>query len=361
MGLEWLPLQSNFDKALKTSISNSSNRHRILQKSALLVVLGLFLIIPNKSVAAEPSEDFNPGELIMHHITDDYSWHFVDGKYGTLYLPVILYSGERGLDVFSSSNFYDDNHNLVPYNGYVLDHGHIAMESGIGSLYDFSITKNVLMLFLVAGLLLWVFISVANGYRRNEGKAPSGVQSFFEPIIIYVRDEIVKPNIGPKYERYLPYMLTLFFFVWFGNLLGLFPGAANLTGNIAVTGTLAIGTLFLTSISGSRHYWMHIFNPSGIPAILKILIVPVEIISIFTKPISLMIRLFVAITAGHIVLLSLIAMTFIFHSYLVGIGSSILVLFINLIELLVATIQAYIFTMFSSLYIGLALDQGDDH
>ena len=156
-------------------------------------------------------------------------------------------------------------------------------------------------------------------------------------------------------------MLTLFFFVWFGNLLGLFPGAANLTGNIAITMTLAIGTLILTSISGTKNYWKHIFNTPGIPWPLKFIIVPVEIIGIFTKPISLTIRLFVAISAGHLVLLSLIMLTFIFGSWLVGIGSSFLVLFIMLIELLVATIQAYIFTMFSSLYIGMALDEGEDH
>jgi F-type H+-transporting ATPase subunit a len=228
-------------------------------------------------------------------------------------------------------------------------------------VYDFSITKNVLMLFIVAAVILFIFTSVAKGFKKNTGKSPTGVQSFFEPIIIYIRDEIVKPNIGPKYERYLPYMLTLFFFVWFGNLLGLIPGAANLTGNIAITLTLAIGTLILTSISGTKNYWKHIFNTPGIPVLLKFIIVPVEIIGIFTKPISLTIRLFVAITAGHIVLLSLIMLTFIFGSWLVGFGSSLLVLFIMLIELLVATIQAYIFTMFSSLYIGMALDTGEDH
>ena len=217
------------------------------------------------------------------------------------------------------------------------------------------------MLLIVASLIFFVFTSVARGFRKNEGKAPTGIQSFFEPIILYIRDEIVKPNIGPKYNRYLPYMLTLFFFVWFGNLLGLLPGAANLTGNIAITLILATGTFILTTISGTKNYWTHIFNTPGIPWPLKFIIVPVEIIGIFTKPISLTIRLFVAISAGHIVLLSLILLTFIFHSYLVGIGSSLLVLFIMMIELLVATIQAYIFTMFSSLYIGMALDEGEGH
>ncbi len=326
-------------------------------------MLLLSVALSNNIFASEPGENekFNPGEKIMHDITDDYLWHFVDGQYGTLYLPIIIYSQEKGLDIFSSANFYDEHHNIVPYNGYLLEHKRITIEDSEAKVYDISITKNVLMLFIVATVILLVFTSVAKGFRKNMGKSPTGVQSFFEPIIIYIRDEIVKPNIGPKYERYLPYLLTLFFFVWFGNLLGLFPGAANLTGNIAITLTLAIGTLILTSISGTKNYWKHIFNTPGIPVILKLIIVPVEIIGIFTKPISLTIRLFVAITAGHIVLLSLIMLTFIFGSWLVGIGSSLLVLFIMLIELLVATIQAYIFTMFSSLYIGMALDEGEDH
>jgi len=335
-------------------------------KTAKSVVITVFLsfTLSNNLFAFESNSDddtFNPGELIMHHITDDYVWHFVDGKYGTLYLPVILYSEEKGFDIFSSGNFYDEDHKIIPYNGYILEHKHITIGGSTSKVYDISITKNVLMLLIIASLILFVFTSVAKGFKKNVGKAPTGIQSFFEPIIIYIRDEIVKPNIGPKYERYLPYMLTLFFFVWFGNLLGLIPGAANLTGNISVTLILAIGTFILTTVSGTKNYWLHIFNTPGVPLPLKFIIIPVEIIGVFTKPISLTVRLFVAISAGHIVLLSLLLMTFIFHSYLVGIGSSLLVVFITLIELLVATIQAYIFTMFSSLYIGMALDEGEDH
>lgn len=332
-------------------------------KSVVIAVLLSFTLSNNLFAFESNSDDdtFNPGELIMHHITDDYVWHFVDGKYGTLYLPVILYSEEKGFDIFSSGNFYDEDHKIIPYNGYILEHKHITIGGSTSKVYDISITKNVLMLLIIASLILFVFTSVAKGFKKNVGKAPTGIQSFFEPIIIYIRDEIVKPNIGPKYERYLPYMLTLFFFVWFGNLLGLIPGAANLTGNISVTLILAIGTFILTTVSGTKNYWLHIFNTPGVPLPLKFIIIPVEIIGVFTKPISLTVRLFVAISAGHIVLLSLLLMTFIFHSYLVGIGSSLLVVFITLIELLVATIQAYIFTMFSSLYIGMALDEGEDH
>ena len=217
------------------------------------------------------------------------------------------------------------------------------------------------MLFVNVALILFVFLQVAAGYRKNKGKAPSGIQSFMEPIILFVKDEVVKPNIGPKYERYLPYLLTLFFFILFGNFLGLLPGAANLTGNIAVTTVLALLTFLITSFSGNKAYWSHIFWTPGVPLPLRVIILPVEVIGIFTKPFSLMVRLFAAITAGHIVLLSLLCLTFIFHSWGAGIGASIFVIFINLIELLVAGIQAYVFTLFSSLYIGMAIEEHDHH
>ena len=312
--------------------------------------------------SAEEEEEFKPGEMIMHHVLDDHIWHFFDGHYGTLYLPIIVYSEERGLETFMSSNFYDEEHNIIEYNGYKLDHGHISFAQNHESqVFDISITKNVAMLFLNAILMIVVFTSVARGYKKNVGKAPKGIQSFFEPIIVYLRDEVIKPNIGPKYEKYLPYLLSLFFFIWFGNLLGLLPGAANLTGNIAVTLVLAVFTFLIVNFSGNKGYWGHIFKTPGVPLPLLPIIVPVEIIGIFTKPISLMIRLFVAITAGHIVILSLLGLIFIFQSYAVGLGSTLIVLFINLIELLVATIQAYVFTMFSALYIGLAVADHDEH
>jgi F-type H+-transporting ATPase subunit a len=206
---------------------------------------------------------------------------------------------------------------------------------------------------------MFVFLAVAKGYKNNAGKAPKGIQSFFEPIIVFVRDEIVKPNIGHNYEKYLPYLLTLFFFILLGNLLGLLPGAANLTGNIAVTLTLAVLTFIITNVSGNKAYWSHIFWTPGVPLPLRLVILPVEIIGIFTKPFSLTVRLFVAITAGHIVLLSLISLAFIFQSVTVGFVSSLIVLFINLIELLVAGIQAYVFTLFTSLYIGMATADHD--
>lgn len=305
----------------------------------------------HETSTSEEHKAFDPN-IIIHHVMDDHVWHLWDHG-GTIFLPIIVYSQQGGLDVFSSRNFYDDHHNKVAYNGYVLDdHNHITLNNQ--PVLDLSITKNVAMLLINATLLLLVFASVAKGYQKNRGKAPKGIQSFMEPIIIFVRDEIVKPNIGHHYEKYLPYMLTLFFFILFGNLLGLLPGAANLTGNIAVTLTLAVITFIITNVKGNKDYWTHIFWTPGVPWWMRVVILPVEIIGIFTKPFSLTVRLFVAITAGHIVLLSLISLAFIFQSIAVGFVSSLMVLFINLIELLVAGIQAYVFTLFSSLYIGMA-------
>jgi F-type H+-transporting ATPase subunit a len=296
--------------------------------------------------------------VIIEHVKDDHQWHFTDAL--VLPLPVIVYSSEKGLDIFSSSHFYE-HHHKVEYNGYKLDGQNIVLVDGGKKVLDLSITKNVAMLFINATVLLLVLLSVAKASKKNVGKAPKGIQSFMEPVVIFVRDEIVKPNIGHHYEKYLPYILTLFFFILFGNLLGLLPGAANLTGNIAVTFTLAILTFIITNVSGNASYWKHIFWTPGVPLPLRIIILPVEIIGVFTKPFALTIRLFVAITAGHIVILSLICLAFIFHSYFVGVGASLAVVFINMIELLVAGIQAYVFALFTSLYIGMSTAEDEHH
>ena len=344
------------------SMVNKFFKNNILRIRAIGFFLTLSLLFFSAPLAkansseSDPDEPFNAGDMIMHHILDSHVWHFWDGHYGTLYLPVIVYSQEHGLDVFSSSNFYDEHHNIITYDDYVLEHEHISLAGG-GAVYDFSITKNVAALFMNAIVMLLIFTAVARGFKKNAGKAPSGIQSFFEPIIIYIRDEVIKPNIGHGYEKYVPYLLSLFFFIWFGNLFGLLPGAANLTGNIAVTFVLAIFTFIITNVSGNANYWKHIFWTPGVPLPIRAIILPVEIIGIITKPISLMIRLFVAISAGHIVILSLIAMAFIFSSYVVGFGSAIILVFINLIEILVASIQAYVFTIFTAVYIGLATEE----
>jgi F-type H+-transporting ATPase subunit a len=307
--------------------------------------------------AAEHKE-INVADVILDHVMDNHVWHITDAL--VIPLPVIVYSEEKGLDVFSSANFFE-HHSPVEYNGYKLVGNKIILVESGKEVLDLSITKNVLMLLINASILLIILLSVAGSYKTRAGMAPKGLQSFIEPIVLFVKNDIVKPNVGPKYEKYLPYLLTLFFFILFGNLLGLLPGAGNLTGNIAVTLVLALITFFITNLSGNKSYWGHIFWTPGVPLPLRIIILPVELIGVFTKPFSLTVRLFVAITAGHIVLLALICLTFIFKSWFVGFGSAVFVTLISLIELLVAGIQAYVFTLFSALYIGMAVaEHGDD-
>lgn len=314
----------------------------------------------------EENEKFNPGEMITHHIGDAHDWHFVTlGKNDIgLPLPVILLSKDESskwqLDSFMSSKF---DHGHAEYKGYKLNsHGHIESVIEGRKVYDLSITKNVASMMLSAILLIVVFSTVAAGYGKNKGRAPKGIQSFFEPIIIFIRDDIAKANIGAKYERYLPFLLTIFFFIWFNNLLGLVPGGANLTGNIAVTFTLAVIVLLVILFSSNKYYWSHIFNTPGVPWWLKwgIPIMPiVEVIGIFTKPFSLMVRLFANITAGHIIILSLLGLIFIFQSVAIGPISVLFATFMNILELFVALLQAYIFTLLTAMYIGSAVEEHD--
>ncbi len=340
----------------------------------VLIVTALFLsslglataqehTLDGQETHQEQKEKFNVGDMIMHHIRDDRGWEFAHGV--TLPLPVILYSKDRGLEVFSSTHL---NHGAV-YNNYKSEHGHVYRVNEAGEplkdvkVYDFSITKNVASLMLSAIILIAIFLSVAKGYHTNRGKAPKGIQSFLEPIVLFVRDEIAKPNLGPTYEKYLPYLLTLFFFILINNLLGLLPGAANLTGNIAVTLVLAIITFLVVNFNGNKHYWMHLVRPTGVPLLLLPIMIPVEIVGLFMKPFSLMIRLFANITAGHIIILSLISLIFIANNLggtATGLGVSLIVapftIFMNLIELLVAFLQAFIFTLLTSMYIGSAIE-----
>jgi F-type H+-transporting ATPase subunit a len=303
----------------------------------------------------------DPTGFIMHHIKDSHEWHFfnVGHTHVTLPLPVITYASDRGLEFFTSSDF--QNHETHKFGKefahegiYIDDHDHLGRADG-GSIIDFSITKNVAMLFLVIALVLYFSLSAAGHYKKHGAVAPKGIASFVEPIVIFVRDEIALKAIGPKHMKFVPYLLTLFFFIWTGNLLGLMPGAANLTGNIAVTFTLAMITFVIVNVNGNKDYWKHVFATPGVPVALLPIIVVVEFIGLFTKPFALMVRLFVAITAGHIVILAFIALVFIFESYSIGVLSTVMVTFINVIELLVATIQAYVFTLFSAMYIGGAV------
>ncbi|GGZ23206.1 ATP synthase subunit a [Echinicola pacifica] len=323
------------------------------------------------STATFASSEVEGGEenktgFIMHHIKDSHEWHFATfgHTHVTLPLPVIIYSADRGVEVYSSTDFQDhETHAFgVEHNGYYInEHDKLHAVDESRSYIDLSITKNVAMLIIVFVLLLWMIFSAVRNYKRNPHGAPKGIASIVEPMVLFVRDEIAKPNIGPKYRKFTPYLLTIFFFILMGNLLGLVPGAANLTGNIAVTATLAVFTFFMTNLNGNKEYWKHVVATPGVPLPLLLVIVPVEIIGLFTKPFALMVRLFVAITAGHIVILSFIGLIFVFESYAVGVASTVMVVFINLIEILVAAIQAYVFTLFSAMYIGQAVAEHDHH
>lgn len=318
--------------------------------------------------AEAKEESFNPGKMIMHHIQDSHEWHFFTWKKAngtethiSLPLPVILYS-ENGLEIFSSSKFHNETNS---YNGYILEHNHIKAENG-SKVYDFSITKNVFSMLIAVSLMLWIFISIGNRYKKFADDAPKGIQSLFEPIILFVRDEIAKPLLGKhKYHKFMPYLLTVFFFIWINNMLGLFPSGANLTGNITVTMSLAVCTFLITMLMSKKHYWLHIFAPPGVPRWLVIMPL-VEFLGVFTKPFALMIRLFANITAGHMIVLSICSLIFIFaqKSIFAGMGVSVVslafMLFVYFLELLVAFIQAYIFTTLSSLFIGEAIAGGHE-
>ncbi|MBF9236097.1 F0F1 ATP synthase subunit A [Hymenobacter sp. BT683] len=329
--------------------------------SILLCFVSLSVFANEPAAEASKGEGFNPGEMILEHIGDSHEWHLAtlgEGEHAThvsVPLPIIAYQPTKGLSMFSGGQLAHGH----SHNGLKLEHDKLVAEDG-SKVYDFSITKNTASLLFSAALMLFVFTAVARGYKKNHGRAPSGLQSFFEPVIIFIRDEIAKKNIGPKYERYMPYLLTAFFFIWFNNLLGLMPGAANLSGNIAVTMVLAVLTLIITLASSNKNYWAHIFATPGVPKPLLPIMIVVEFLGIFTKPFSLMIRLFANITAGHIVVLSFISLVFIFKSWAVAPVTLAFGLFINILELLVAILQAFIFTLLTSMYIGGAVEEHHD-
>jgi F-type H+-transporting ATPase subunit a len=316
-------------------------------------------------------EGFNAGEVILEHIMDSHEWHFftISKKDGTewhasIFLPVILYTPGEGLAVFN----YHKLHHPQPYKGFTLDEEHHIVRTDGKTFYDFSITKNVLQLFIAFALMLLLFISVARNYTKYGVKAPRGIQSAIEVVVLFVRDEIAKPMLGHHYKKYLPYLLTLFFFIWINNVIGILPGAANVTGNIAVTMTLAVLTFILMMVSSKKHYWLHMVSPPGVPLGVKFILVPIEFISnIIVKPFALMIRLFANMLAGHLLVLSFISLIFIFGaiSAVAGIGASLLsvafTVFIYLLELLVTALQAYIFTVLSALFIGETLAVGSEH
>lgn len=366
-------------------------------------------------------EGYDPVSTVMEHIADQNEFHIWYDVH--VPLPLILYAPAEGWSFFLSSKFH---HGTQAVDRYVLNHGRVnrvadpsfptgevhiecvshqtemvegeeqdvyyvcyegtaypldapstldggVLGGGITSFYDFSITKNVFTMILASLVLIFLFLAVARGYKRNEGKAPSGIQSFMEPFFTFIRDEVTIPMIGEKhYERFQPFIMTLFFFVLICNLFGLipfFPFGANVTGNLAVTLVLAVITFLVTNINGNGHYWQHIFWMPGIPAWVKIILTPVEILGLFIKPFSLMIRLFANISAGHIIILSLIGLIFLFGNNGESVGGAavggviggLFTAFMNLIELLVAFLQAFIFAILSASYIGAAVEEGHEH
>jgi F-type H+-transporting ATPase subunit a len=372
------------------------------------------------SLSIEP--EFNAGDVAVHHISDANAIHIVGDIY--LHLPCILHAPGYGWTVTTTAAFHPHHHGngTVSKDGYVLVHGNIMriqnpayasgsfeisdythkeitvegkeklqynavidgqcqaldakttydgglMGGGITSFNDFSITRNVFTMLLACILLFLVFWSAARASVRRRGQAPKGLQNFLEPFITFIRDEVAKPSIGPKYEKYVPFLLTVFFFILGLNLIGqlpFFPGSANVTGNISVTIVLAVITFIITTISGNKNYWEHILWMPGVPAVLKIFIItPIEILGIFLKPFTLLLRLFANIAAGHIVVLSFVGLIFIFGDAGESVGGSIvgllasipLTLFMMALELLVAFLQAYIFTILAATYFGMAVEE----
>lgn len=313
------------------------------------------------------SGEYDPTPTIMHHIADANEVRLVGNI--VLPLPVMIYNTTHKNWFFGmSSQFHPDSHGHghTTVGNYKMEGSRVVPTDGSGYI-DLSITKNIFWMIMGSALLFFVFRATAQAYKKRPNQAPKGLQAFMEPIVEFVENDIARPFLGAKTHIYLPYLVAVFFFIWLFNVIGLLTpiGNPNITGNIAVTAALTMITFVIIQFSGNKHYWGHIFNPPGVPGWVKIILIPVEILGIFTKPFALMIRLFANITAGHILFLSLVSLIFIFGKAgeslggsLVGIGISVpFTLFIFLIELLVAAIQAYIFAMLSAVFIGQAIEE----
>ena len=370
-------------------------------KSILVAAFSLgIMFFSNVSMGQENHEKkeqkkLDPAKIIMEHVSDGHEFHFASIEHNqiTIPLPVILYSPGKGLSVFMSSAFH---HGEETHEGYRLlqeafieehqlekvkdakgqplyDAGKIYVVDAAGmpdpnvKIYDFSITRNVTQMLISLILLTWIMVRIAGMYSKGKGvhTAPSGFQNAIEPVITFVRDEVAKPNLGHKYEKYMPYLLTVFFFILINSLLGLIPGSANVSGNIAFTAMLGILSFLLILFSSNGHYWKHIFNPP-VPGPIKIIMIPIEIMGIFTKPFALIIRLFANMISGHIIIMSFIILIFIFGAMSEGLGwgtSPLFVLFavfIYLLEILVAFIQAFIFANLTAVFIGQAFEGSHD-
>ncbi len=337
------------------------------------------------SSAADIEKQTNK-DFIDHHIMDAHSFDIMvkknaDGteKHIGFPLPVIFYDQDNGLHTMMSSEFHHgttmlDNHGkkyqVIESKGskYALYHEKIYKTDANGAfayddhghptnkkMIDFSITKSVLMIIVTSLLMIWLFTSMARGYKKSA--VPTGAARILEPIVIFIRDEIAKPNIGAKYKKYVGYLLTIFFFILILNIFGLMPFGINVTGQLAVTAALAIFTFIITQFTANKEYWKHIFWMPGLPWIMKLVMIPIELIGMFIKPFALLIRLFANMTAGHIVIMSLIAMIYVFKNVIGGIAFPFLTFVLYLLEILVAFLQAYIFTMLSAVYFGMANEE----
>jgi F-type H+-transporting ATPase subunit a len=372
-------------------------------KSLLVAVFSLFSVFFfNPAIAGGGGNDsthkktaFNAKEIIFGHVLDAKEFHFFDieGKDGkhhpvSIPLPVILYSPQRGLDLFMSSKF---EHGHESHKGYVILNEENILRMGLDpkkygiqqivavndkgeidtsvEVYDLSLTRNVVQMLLALFIFTWIMLKIARMYKKGHGviTAPKGTQGFFEPLIVFIRDDVAKPNLGHNYAKYLPYLLTVFFFILINNVFGLIPGTANVTGNIAFTIVLGLISFGVILASSNKHYWGHIFNPPGMPLWVKFILVPVEFVSVFVKPMALIIRLFANMIAGHIIIICLVSLIFIFSAMnkTIGIAASPVAIgftiFIYFIEILVAFLQAYIFTMLTAVFIGQAREGSHGH
>ena len=315
------------------------------------------------------AQDIDMDEYLFGHVGDSYGWHIttIKGEPVSIHLPVIVHSKATGWHVFSSKHIEEGEE----FQGFVLNEdGKLVELQPDGTLVkplDISITKNVLGLMINSLILVLIILLTARWYRRHDAtkEAPRGFAGLMEMLIMMVEDDIIKECVGPDYRRYSPYLLTAFFFIFINNLMGIvpfFPGGANITGNIAITMTLAVCTFLAVNLFGNKHYWKDILWPE-VPTWLKVplpLMPLIEIIGMFTKPFSLMVRLFANILAGHFMLLGVIAVIFLTAKMGVGLNAGLSVIsilfgiFMDILELLVAFIQAYVFTMLSSVFIGLS-------
>ena len=339
--------------------------------------------VHDSGVALDPSSQEFVDQFTQHHLMDDHFYSFYADaekhKHYGFALPIILI--DNGLKVFMSSEDFVYNGKIVEKDGqfYKYYHGKIYKTDAAGTItydekhhptnekpLDFSITKNVFGLILATILLFLGFTALAKTYKNSPNNLPKGIARALEPLVIYVRDEMARPNIGEKkYKKFMPYLLSVFFLIFLLNLLGLTPLGLNVTGNIAVTCCLAVFTFVITTFSGNKDYWKHIFWMPGVPTPMKIVLAPIEVIGMITKPFSLMIRLFANITAGHSIVMGIIAVVFVMKQNMGVIGATgislALGIFITFLELLIAFLQAFIFTMLSSLFIGMAVQEHDEH